>query len=180
LVAACAVLLALNQWLSPMAVAGIAFLAISIFCHVAGNAIGTRLRAIGDQRQTPEEDSALGTGRLEARDFAPVTRLSQRRSLGWTIAVAGLTGLIVGGFGGGFVTLHFSTGPVDPANVLIGIIAFGTLGGMGSFLIAGFLQVIGGAIWQALSSASNPSLRRSPNSAAQRPTSDSQPLAPSP
>src|SRR5436190_13783174 len=72
LVAACGVLLALRQWLDPIAVAAIAFLALCVFCHVAGNAIGTRLREIGDQPD-PTADELPTVGRISPRvqDFAP-------------------------------------------------------------------------------------------------------------
>src|SRR3954471_13353917 len=84
-VTACGVLFALGQWLPPMVIAGLAFLAVSIFCHVAGNAIGTRLRAIGDRHEdATEEEREVRIRRPKPQDFAPATQLGQRRSLGWT------------------------------------------------------------------------------------------------
>src|SRR6185369_6602570 len=72
LVAAIGILLSLRQWISPMAIAAIAFLAVSVFCHVAGNAIGTRLRQIGDlpDADLHEKGRALRQP-PQPHDFAP-------------------------------------------------------------------------------------------------------------
>src|SRR5436309_15378284 len=87
LVAACGALLALRQWLDPIAIAAIAFLALSIFCHVAGNCLGTRLREIGDIPDLTTDDSATKRIQPRPQDFAPVTHLGRRHSLGWTIVI---------------------------------------------------------------------------------------------
>src|SRR5437762_8122334 len=71
LVAACGGLLALRQWLDPIAIAAIAFLALSIFCHVAGNCIGTRLREIGDNPNSPREEAPAARLAPRPQDFAP-------------------------------------------------------------------------------------------------------------
>src|SRR4051812_7023772 len=89
LVTACGMLLALSRWTSPVVVVLLVFLAVSIFCHVVGNAIGTRLREIGDgssPSQSPDE--AISFRRPQAHDFAPATRLSERHSLGLSIVIA--------------------------------------------------------------------------------------------
>src|SRR3954467_442153 len=93
LVAACGGLLALRQWLDPIAIAAIAFLAVSVFCHVAGNCLGTRLRAIGDRPDFPPDDSPAARNLPRPQDFAPVTHLGRRNSLGWTIVIATSVGL---------------------------------------------------------------------------------------
>jgi hypothetical protein len=161
-VTACAVLLAAMHWfqLSPLAVAGLLFLAISIFLHVVGNAIGTRLRELGDDPQIQRMD--LEFPQLHAPrpdDFAPATRLGVRQSLGWTIIAATALGTVLGGIGGGTWTFLTSRGPVNLPNIGIGVIAFGALGGLAAFGVFALVQVLSGAIWQALSS---PADRRSP------------------
>src|SRR4051812_17369517 len=79
LITACAVLLALRQWVSPVAIAAIAFLAAFVFCHVAGNAIGTRLRQIGDlQDAVPAEPPPPARRPPQPHDFAPATHLSRK------------------------------------------------------------------------------------------------------
>src|SRR5262249_20334039 len=125
LVTACGVLLALRQWfaLSPIAIAALVLLGISIFCHVAGNVICTRLRDIGDAPQA-RADQLLSPPRPQPSDFAPVTRLSQRQSLGRLILIVVPAGGALGGVGGGLWTLLASPGHVGLPNIAVGIVAF--------------------------------------------------------
>jgi hypothetical protein len=149
LVTAFALLFGLSPWLPPVTIAAILFLAATIFCHVAGNALGTKLRANGDRPLDSPSSPAIQR-RPTAEQFAPATKLSQRSSLGWTIIVATLTGTVAGGVGGGLWTWLASRGPVGPVNVLVGVVAFASLGGLAAFMTVGFTQVLLGAMWQAL------------------------------
>jgi len=154
LVAAAACLLALRQWISPLAISLLVLLAASVFCHVAGNAIGTRLRQIGDSRdKVPACEVPLPAAPL-AEEFAPATRLSERRSLGSAILIAASIGLTSGAIGGGFWTFVAGHGHAGALNIAVGVIAFGVLGGLASFAVVGFFQVLAGAIWQALHASS--------------------------
>src|SRR2546423_5832014 len=154
LVAACGGLLALRQWLDPIAIAAIAFLALSMFCHVAGNCLGTRLREIGDNRDLPPDDPSSTRTSPRPQDFAPVTHLGRRHSLGWTIVVASSVGLASGAIGGGLWTFAASRGPPGILNIAVGVIAFGILGGLAAFATVGLAQVLLGAIWQAMNTSS--------------------------
>jgi hypothetical protein len=156
LVAACGGLLALRQWIDPIAVAAIAFLALSVFCHVAGNCIGTRLREIGDNRDLPLNDSPTALVAPRAQDFAPVTHLGGRQSLGWTIIIASSVGIASGAVGGGLWTFAASRGQAGPLNITVGIVAFGVLGGLAAFATVGFAQVLFGALWQAMNAPQSP------------------------
>jgi hypothetical protein len=150
LVTACAALFALAQWLPPAAIVLLAFFALSIFCHVAGNAVGTRLRQIGDTNdRTPCDHNLLV--RPQPRDFAPATHLSRRQSLGWITVIATSVGIASGAIGGGLWTIAAGQGPVGITNIAVGVIAFAVLGGLAAFATVGFAQVLLGAIWQALS-----------------------------
>ena len=133
------------------ATVGLALLVMSIFCHVAGNAIGTRLREIGD-RPNPEQlaEATVAYRNPRPDDFAPVTQLGQRRSLGWTIIVAISVGVTSGAIGGGLWTFVAGRGHAGPLNIAVGMIAFAILGGMAAFATVGFAQVLAGAVWQAL------------------------------
>jgi hypothetical protein len=137
-------LLALGQWLQPPAIVLLGFLAVSIFCHVAGNAIGTRLRQIGDS-----SDQVTSSARVivppSRHEFAPVTHLSRRQGLGWLVMV-----VTSGAIGGGLWTFLASRGPVGAADVAVGVIAFAFLGGMAAFVVFSFVQVLSCAVWQAL------------------------------
>lgn len=144
-----AVLFALAHWLTPIAWVGIALLATSIFLHVAGNAIGTHLRQIGN-RLPPEPAAPLIRRPLEAREFAPVTRLGQRRSLGWLIVLATACGVLCGATGGGVWTWLSSRQPAGALEIAVGAVAFAVLGGLAAFAAFAFTQVLLGAFWQAL------------------------------
>lgn len=152
MVTVCGVLLALRQWLDPIWIFAIAFFAVSIFCHIVGNAIGTQLRQIGDVPERSPHDEPLRAVRVapKPQDFAPATRLSQRQSLGWAIIIASSVGATSGAIGGGFWTFLSSRGPVGPVDIFVGVIAFAVLGGLAAFAVFGFAQVLLGAIWQAL------------------------------
>jgi len=154
LVAACGGLLALRQWLDSIAIVAIAFLAVSICCHVAGNCLGTRLREIGDNRDVPREDSLATRIPPRPQDFAPVTDLGRRHSLGWTIVVASSVGLASGAIGGGLWTFAASRGNAGVLNIAVGVFAFGILGGFAAFATVGFAQVLFGALWQAMNAPS--------------------------
>jgi len=151
LVTACAGLLALGQWLDPIAIAAIAFLALSIFCHVAGNCIGTRLREIGDTRELRQDDAPAKRASPRPQDFAPVTHLSRRHGLGWSVIIASSVGITSGAVGGGLWTFAASRGEVGVLNIAVGIVAFGVLGGLAAFATVGFAQVLFSALWQAMS-----------------------------
>src|SRR5262245_56836550 len=114
LVAACGVLFGLSRWgLSPVALAAIVFFAVSVAFHVAGNAIGTRLREIGDLPQQESAEAAT-IRHLKPHEFAPATRLGQRSSRGWSIIVASSVGVTTGAIGGGFWTFLGGHGHVGP------------------------------------------------------------------
>ena len=150
---------AASQWLPPIWVAALVLLALSIFAHMAGNAIGTRLREIGSRKDNRAFDLQPQASR-EPR-FAPATRLGQRYRLGWPVVIATFTGFIAGGVGGGFWTLLTAHGHVPIAAVGLGVIAFAALGGILAFATVGFTQVLLGAIWQAMRQSSSDSPKSS-------------------
>ena len=155
-----AVIFAASHWLPPIWVAALALLALSIFAHVAGNAIGTRLREIGNRKDNRAYELQPGA-RAEPR-FAPATRLSQRQRLGWPIVIATFSGIILGALGGGLWTILTATAHVPIAAVGLGVIAFGALGGILAFATVGFTQVLLGAIWQAMHQPGSESPQRQP------------------
>lgn len=166
----CAALLALLQWLPPAAVALLAFFAVTAFCHVAGNALGTRLRQIGDCR-----DPAAGPRAIvppQRQHFAPTTHLSRRQGLGWLIVIATSVGITSGAVGGGLWTFVAARGRAGLFDIAVGTIAFAVLGGLAAFAVCSFTQVLSKAIWQALTHNSPPP------PASPRPLSPSSPPAP--
>ncbi len=156
LMTAFAVLFALVNVLPPMIIVGLVFLVLSIFAHVAGNAIGTRLRDLGGRPtelrlENPNEPGAAQTASPRC---APRTELSRRQPLGWPILVATSAGAVAAAVGGGIWTAALTGNQVTALAVSIGGIACGVLGGFASFLAFSFAQVGWGALRQAMSAGS--------------------------
>lgn len=166
IVSLCAVIFASFQWLSPLAIVGLIFLVICIAAHIAGNAIGTRLRENGSRPLPPHhlEPHSARFPAVSTAEFAEATQLSRHSSLGWPQMFATLAGIAAGGIGGGLGTILLSR-EYNEATVLIGAIAFAALGGMAAFIGYSFVQVALSTIAHAESGAeAQTDGRRSPDS----------------
>jgi hypothetical protein len=147
IVALLGVFFALINYLGSHATAVIVLFGLVVFAHVAGNAIGTRLRASGSRLANRAQTTNLQ--RSEAPTFAPATRLRQRKSLGRTIIVVTTAGIVVGALVGGLGFSLLANQPVTIASVAMGATASAVLGGIWTFMAASFVQVAIGAAWQA-------------------------------
>jgi hypothetical protein len=153
LVTACAILFALVNVLPPMAIAGLAFLLLSIFAHVAGNAIGTRLREIGGRPKDLRlggPDEPLAVGEVDRPRGAPPTELSRRQSLGWPVVAVTSAGILAGAIGGGVWTAWLAGSRITALGISVGCVACAVLGGFAAFLAFSFAQVGLGALRQAM------------------------------
>jgi fatty acid desaturase len=144
-VALLSVLLALMTSVGPLAAFGLLLLTLSIIAHVAGNAIGTRLRENGSRpleaEPVPSESRRAKTKvPLPRGDFAPATRLSAQHPLGWIVLAAFATGVIVGGSAGGGFLAWLCWERITPVSVACGAAASGALGGFAGFLISSFAR----------------------------------------
>lgn len=125
--------------------------ALCIVAHVAGNALGTKLREHGD---TPLGEDRVPTFRAAVRakptagDFAPLPRLHGRHSLGRHILVI----TAIGGFAGGtlgYFGIEWLAGEHVGWKVLaVGCSACVVLGAIWTFAAASFLQVTLGELFQ--------------------------------
>lgn len=146
-------ILAAARSVGPYPTAIIILFAFAVIAHVAGNAIGTRLRQCGD---TPIDEHGrpfrLGNWNrrnIKAEDYAPTTQLSKRRPLGLPLLVSTVTGA-VGGTVVGIYLLWIDTWPeLDFLTAVLGLLGCAVLGGIWSFVSAGFIQVSTTTIWQA-------------------------------
>lgn len=148
-----AVLFSLMSVMQPLAIAALVLLALAVIGHVAGNALGTRLRQNGS-RPVDEAGLDLPTVKrwpraLSPDEFAPATQLSRRSSLGRPIFVATVLGTIAGGIGGGLWPAFAARNGPELASIVIGVVAFAVLGGIGTFGMFSFAQVLLGALRQA-------------------------------
>ncbi|MCO6455733.1 MAG: hypothetical protein J5I93_10600 [Pirellulaceae bacterium] len=155
-IAVLCVLLASFSLLGPSGGFALALLVLAVAAHVAGNAIGMRLRHARQRQATEASRAPLagtkphGTRRtVEATDFAPTTRLHRRESLGrpvvFVTAAGALLAAILGGYG--LTTLLGQSATV--ASIGLGVLASGVLGAIWTFVGFSFLQVAATALWQA-------------------------------
>ena len=146
-----AVLFATMSYLGTSAALLLALFATAVFAHVAGNALGTKLRDSGDTSLVPmNERGASLRQRGAATDFAPTTKLRDRYALGWPALMATVAGAVVGGLLGG-VGLTLSMNQITVQAVALAVIASTVLGAIWAFAAASFIQVSFTAARQATS-----------------------------
>ncbi len=137
LAVAVAVSVAAIGWLGLAGWMAVLVLLASIGMHVAGNAIGTRLRDHTDRE-------------LEARHRGPVfreavpehapTRLERSESLGRLVPVSAAIGGVAGGaIGGGSLALLVKS---SAAGAVLGGVSSAVIGALVGFLLAGFVEII--------------------------------------
>ena len=156
-VAVVCILLAAMKWVGPLAGFGLLFLALSIVAHVAGNAIGTRLRENGSRPLPGESGGAIPRSKRYARpaagDYAPATRLAARHPLGWLIVLTTGLAVLLGALAGGAFLAWFNWERTSLVSISVGALASGALGGFGGFLVSSFLRELLRANAQAAAAA---------------------------
>lgn len=121
---------------------------LTVLGHVLGNALGTRLRK-GGQTASDEQPPIVESRQLQASDFAPSTRLRQRRPLGMPVLIATTGGVLAGVlFSIGLFWGNYWPG-ATAIHLVVAAIAFGVLGGIWTFLGTSFLQVSVGELVSA-------------------------------
>ena len=146
-------------WLASYSLLGatgafaLGLLILAIVAHVAGNAIGMRLRQHAAERPPADHESPppqrSRLPRLATDDFAPATRLRQRDSLGKPIFYFTALGSLACAILGGYWLTQLLGDAATMANIGLGVFASGVLGAIWSFVAGSFLQVAGTALWQA-------------------------------
>ena len=117
---------------------------LCVVAHVVGNAMGTRLRDLGD---TPVNTDGSPAGhrpamhKPQAGDFAPSTRLRERYSLGKRIFVLTGLGTLIAGILGYLVVDWLADDHTGWHVFGIGSVACAVLGGIWTFATASFVQV---------------------------------------
>ena len=158
-VAVIAVLCALVTYFGMHSALILLLFALAVAAHVAGNALGTQLRANGD-RPLPSEDGTV-VRKTErhvptADEFAPASELRRRSSLGFPIVIATVCGsLLTAAAGGLLMAVLLERTPTWTARIA-GTVACGTLGGIWTFVAFSFIQVTGGAWRQATRKVDSP------------------------
>jgi len=151
-VALLAVLCALVSYFGLHSALVLTLFALAVAAHVAGNALGTQLRANGD-RPLPLENGKPHRRPIRhsptADEFAPATELRDRRSLGLPIVIATISGgILTAALGGILLVAILERAPTWTATIA-GTVACGTLGAIWTFVAFGFVQVAWSAVCQA-------------------------------
>ncbi len=150
-----AVLLGAMTYLGAYATLLLGLFAAAILAHVAGNALGTKLRDCGDKTLVRRTEQATPLDlRPKADDFAPTTELRDRHALGWPALIATLAGAITGGLLGG-VALTLLMNQITVQAVVLAVIASAVLGAIWAFAAASFVQVSFSAAQQATAEATS-------------------------
>lgn len=125
----------------PVAALVVVFFCIAVFAHVAGNALGTKLKENGSRRAakpTPRDRSAD----LSHEHYAPATNLGEKASLGITTFITTLVGMTLGGVVGGGLLTVFNWEKIVWPSIAVAAIASGVLGGLAGFLASSFVHVM--------------------------------------
>ncbi len=156
LVAALCAVFALAGVVGPYGTLVLVLFVLAVFAHVAGNALGTRLRENGDRPQPPDDRTPLKLplNRPPLQDeFAPKTQLGERRPMPWTHLIVTCSGVLVGASLGGLLLTLLNWDRITIASMLFAIFACGVLGGLAGFGIGSFVRVMIGVQSQALREA---------------------------
>jgi hypothetical protein len=152
LLAAIAVLCALLSLLTSLSAYG-AFAAIlfvlAVLAHLAGATLGHQLRDNGGHPQPAGQNKREPRWLVQEADFAPATKLSQRRRPGILILVLTVLGTAAGGTGGAIALLLLYRDRATAWSVGSGSCAFAVLGGIGAFVVASFALEVLSAMWEA-------------------------------
>lgn len=151
-VALLAVLFAMVTYFGLHSALVLTLFALAVAAHVAGNALGTKLRASGDRPLPWSQGEAPATPIRQApaaEDFAPTTELRERRPLGLPIVIATIAGgLVTAAVGGLLMVAILDRAPTWTA-MIAGTVACGALGAIWTFVTFSFVQVTWSACWQA-------------------------------
>jgi hypothetical protein len=146
----CGVLFAAMTAAGPIGAFALLLLVLAIIAHVAGNAIGTRLREIGSVK--PQEEVPVGAAHSVSRDqFAPETPLCRRTALSRAMIASTAIGAVLFGVIGSAALFWLTWGQVNLPTAIVAIGSSSVLGALAGFTCSSFAQIAGGAWWQARS-----------------------------
>jgi len=142
---ACAAIgwLGLAGWLAAAVLAG------CVVVHVAGNALGTRLRDDTD-RDLARRPTRSRPGPVPVPQ--PPTHLQRRTSLGGLVPVSAAVGGVVGG-GAGSAALVCLVGS-SPAGAVLGGASSAVIGALVGFLAASFVEIVRTSLREAIAAES--------------------------
>ena len=134
-------------WLGLAGWMATAVLLASVAMHMAGNAIGTRLREATDQDLSERRRSARLVSMASLPVSAP-THLERRSSLGRLVPVSAGIGAVCGGTVGVLALVWLTAS--SPAGALLGGASSAVIGGLIGFLGASFVEIVRTSLRESL------------------------------
>ena len=152
-----------NLRFGPIATAVSVLTFLSIFGHVAGAALGSRLRSSRDlpdrdleRDDVPDDEALVPEQRLvqpleaQSSDFAPATQLSHQKPLNnkpiyWAVG----SGAVFGSLVASIVLTWFMWDDLAIVNVLFGAVSAAVIGGLFGYLLGSLYQVVRDALAEA-------------------------------
>ncbi len=132
-------------WLGIAGWMAVAVVAASIAAHVAGNALGTKLREATDRDLSK-------TGLRQATVMLPLQRqpanLERRASLGSLVVVSAAIGGACGGIAGSVMLYWLAASSL--AGALLGGVSSAVIGGLIGFLGASFVEIVRTSVREAI------------------------------
>lgn len=126
------------HWLGLAGWMAVAVLLASIAMHVAGNAIGTRLREATDHDLARRPTAAPPPPPPQTSTSVP-THLERRSSLGRLVPISAGIGAVCGGTVGAIALLTLTSS--SPAGAVLGGGSSAVVGGLFGFLAASFVEI---------------------------------------
>ncbi len=118
----------------------------AVIAHIAGNAIGTKLRAAGT---ATGQTNRRPMQRPKPHQFAPRSRLSDHRRLSWWMWSSCIISALVAGIGGGSALAQTVGDKATVGNVSLAVVSSAILGGLIGFWVSSFMHIFIDALRQA-------------------------------
>jgi hypothetical protein len=149
IVTGCAALFAAMAAAGPIGAFALLLLVLAIIAHVAGGAIGTRLREIGSAKDPEDVTVVRLRERVLQHEFAPETQLCRRTKLSRTMIAFTIAGAVLLGVAGSAALFWLTWAEVNVPTAIVAIGSSSVLGAFLGFMCSSFAQTAGGAWWQA-------------------------------
>jgi hypothetical protein len=137
-------------WLGLAGWIAVVVCGVSVAGHVAGNAIGMRLREAAD-RDLARTGGRGGAGRAAVRTLPPPrppAQLQKRSSLGRLLPVSAAIGGVCGGVIGAVALLQMTSSSL--AGAVLGGVSSAVVGGLAGFLGASFIEIVRSSLREAI------------------------------
>ncbi|MBI85622.1 MAG: hypothetical protein CMJ81_20705 [Planctomycetaceae bacterium] len=139
IVAVLCLLLSAVKAFGPFSAVAVLFLMFTLFAHVAGSTMGTRLRREGNRTAQQSPDRTI----IDASKHVGVGNpLGQRASLGRGMILLTIFGIASGAILGGTLLAWTHSHQLTFSSLSLGICASGVIGGLSGFLAGSFLSVL--------------------------------------